>query len=218
MTLFALIITTKRSYYAARIKQRMDTYMRLATFGITPVFLYADPTLTQPSYEAVEEDSIFSLTIPVPDSYIFIPSKLEAAYKYLYDLGATGIIKMDDDVNINNWECIKELITELQYTNDYIGISYSTYPAGLHPVNPKHLLLHSLKLSWYLPIELTFFLGGFYYLSRRSLEQIITHGLPFPGEDVSVAFALSQVPDIKPCFKDWFSTGKICWTYETETI
>jgi len=216
MNIYAVIITTKRPYYAARIKQRMDTYKRLADFGITPLFLYADPTLTEPLYEALEEDSIFSLTIPVPDSYIFIPSKLEAAYKYLYNLGATGIIKMDDDVNINNWECIKELITDLQYKYDYIGISYSTYPAGIHPVNPKHLTLHSLKLSWFLPKELMFFLGGFYFLSRRSLEQVINHGLPFPGEDVSVAFALSEITDIKTCFKDWFSTRQIYWIYETE--
>jgi hypothetical protein len=189
---------------------------QLASYGLPIVLLYADPALESITAARTEDAGIYTMTVPVPDSYIYLASKLELAYKYLYQLGVSGIIKFDDDVTICDWSCIRELLHSVIPSCDYFGVAYSTYPAGVHPVNPKHLRLHSLKLVWHLPIDLTFFLGGFYYISQKAIKDIIDHGLGFPQEDVSVAFALEKNPEIRKLFSAWHQLGRITWEAQTD--
>jgi hypothetical protein len=86
----------------------------------------------------------------------------------------------------------------------------------VHPVNPKHLRIHSLKLFWHLPTELSFFLGGFYYISRKAIQDVVHYGMGFPPEDVSVAFALEHNPEIRKLFSAWHQLGRITWDAQTD--
>jgi hypothetical protein len=189
---------------------------QLASYGVPVVLLYADPAVVSITCAPTEYDGIYAMTVPVPDSYIYLASKLDLAYRYLYEQGVSGIVKFDDDVAICDWTCIGELLHTVIPSTDYFGIADSTYPAGLHPVDPKHMPLHSLKLVWHLPTETAFFAGCFYYISRKALHDIVRDGLGFPPEDVSVAFILHKNPAIHWSFLNWYYTGRIKWDAPTD--
>jgi hypothetical protein len=211
-----LVLTCQKTYYQERLRKNADTWAGLVDAGFHIIFLYGDASRRAWSLERRGEHT-WNLFVPVEESYLRLPSKVDAALNILKGTGITGLLKVDDDTRIENWDCIQLLKEQILPSQDYFGISYSEFPAGTHRLDYDHFKIHYMDLYWVLPKDTRFFIGSFYWLSPRAIQWVAERHLPFPLEDLSVAFQVEQMPGAKIlALGDWYLKQWVTWDYERE--
>jgi hypothetical protein len=143
---------------------------------------------------------------------------MELAYQFLLKAGCNGVLKLDDNTMIRNPECI-ELLDDIIRTVDYFGISISKLIKGNYPLEDLRFKLQHMKcLSWELEHDLSFFIGPFYWISRRAIEYVCQHHMRIPLEDGSVGLALHARADLNVLFLPWFERGFVVWGDDSEKV
>ena len=211
-----LVLTCNRPYYKKRRSDNHATFKILADAGFRIFFLLADSNIEKTVYSVDEDLSYDTITVPCPDSYDYLTKKIYLAFAELKD--KVGILKIDDDIQINDLSCLTELKKIITVT-DYFGIADVFKEKGSHN-NVKDGMKFSPMfnhLTAFIPKDFTYYGGPFYWVSRNSLQKIAIEGLEFPWEDLAVGYAVSKYPRLKTLYLPWKSEHRITWYNETET-
>ena len=171
-----------REYLDAAIR-RMDR-PKWRTIGIV-----GDPDCGTPRLEGQ------ILTLPVPDTYEALPTKIHAAFKWAYETfpKAPGIYKTDDDIIYNAMKELTKAISLLQ-NKPYWGLFIGICPEN--DVNPGRIAERfddkTLKPRHQSAI---YCYGHGYWVSRKALEIIIAAENEYKGsylEDVCTGYVLNR--------------------------
>jgi hypothetical protein len=100
ITYAVCILTCRKPKYAERIFFQQGTVRFLRSLGVQVYYLYGDASLNKHTLNYL--DTHVELTVPVSEDYEWIPHRIYAAFDVLRSLGHTGVIKMDDDIEIKN--------------------------------------------------------------------------------------------------------------------
>ena len=161
---------------------------------------------------------ILRLDVPIIDTYSRHTLKMEAGYRYFADTDCKGVLKIDDDIKIQNGDCLDILLQEVIPTIDFFGIYKCIMPPGTRGFDLKRLKEREyVGKSWELNRYVTYFAGPFYWVSAVAIRQISAVGLEFPFEDVSVGAAIGAAspPLLLDC-KLWYDLNWITWNNDTE--
>ena len=164
------------------------------------LLLIADPSLLVPKLDGR------LLTVPGEDTYEGLPNKIARAFEYVaLATNWTGVVKIDDDTFIEDFDRFSRLMTDLvSEAHDYVGewdyFGDPTYHFGKcsNPELQRKPALHAHTRYCY---------GKGYYVSWRALERFAEVILRYPRylalatyEDVMVGEVLTSV-GIRPTYE-----------------
>jgi hypothetical protein len=140
--------------------------------NIPYIIVYGDPNIKNDYY--IQDN--FTLVVKCPDTYEYLTLKLACAYKFIATSESTknvqGIFKVDDDVLINVKLFQNYISKSIQ--DDYSGHAYEIQkncPCSHHQTKVSDSRLKSITFS--LKDSIICY-GPMYYLSRRSLNTIVS--------------------------------------------
>lgn len=163
---YILLLTHKNN-----LKQVRDKHW-LKEVKLPYIILYGDESIENDYHYNKDENT---LIVKCPDTYEYLTLKLACAYKALLHMpetsDITGVFKIDDDVVVN----LKELYNNIDTfnKNDYVGLAYRCNDTicSHHQSKVSNKLLKNLTFSLQ---ALDFCYGPMYFLSKRSLQNIVS--------------------------------------------
>jgi hypothetical protein len=213
-----LVLSCDRPYYNDRRERNRETYKWFQDNGFVVVFLFAsminDPELSENC------DGTFILRVPCLDVYELLSHKMELAYKYFNQTGCTGILKIDDDIQILNHQILSISLKNNICNHDYSGISVGRISHDMMHGNSLEIKKITLNLFKNLRLEIknVVYMGGpFYWVSSNTIECIANDGLEFIYEDVSVGNVAMNHPELSRSFNEWMYNAVVTWDNATET-
>jgi len=178
-----LVLCCKRPYYVERRRRYAGQYNAVEEKGFTTIFLYGEGGRR----ELVVEEGEWRLYVPVEDLYKNLSRKMSLAYEYLLAAGITGVLKVDDDVQIRDPGILDGPLLE----SDYSGAEQFAAKGGYeYP-------LKTTSYMWMLDVDVTYFTGPFYWLSAKGMAQVLRVGPKYPLEDLNTGHAISLDPSLK---------------------
>lgn len=117
ITYAVCILTCRKPKYTERIFIQQGTVRFLRSLGVDVYYLYGDASLKKPVFSPL--DTHIELTVPVSEDYEWIPQRIYTAFEALRGKGYTGIIKMDDDIEI------RDPMKWIEYTRVLCGHPYA---------------------------------------------------------------------------------------------
>ena len=198
-----LILSCKREYYAKRREASKERNKMLKSLGFTVIFLFGDENILHS--ELRSEDGDINLYVPIEDTYMNITYKMLEAYKYLSRHNVRGILKLDDDVIINEYRIFGTNFMEYDYAGLGIGRIYS-----------GPLMMKYTGEYYNIENDIIYFAGPFYWLSNKAILQVVNVGYKYPWEDVNTGHAISLDNSITTCKTDFFDRGYVYWNADTE--
>jgi tetratricopeptide (TPR) repeat protein len=162
--------------------KKLSTSLAQHLFELTKrkVFVVVGSKNSDSLTEAVPTDFGFRIVVPAQDDYGALAEKLTQAYRYLFlSTNCSGVLKVDDDISVADERSFDRLIRNLDEEKyDYMGslrnyaspIYHHTPSRQQNKSNPPH--------ASHAPV--TYCDGGQgYYLSRKSLKEILEKSLTF---------------------------------------
>lgn len=186
-------MTCNLPFYKERREAHKNTFDFFKENGFILVYLFGNA----PNYEIKLEEigqNEYNLFVPVIECYEMLSPKMEYAFNFLYKNGCSGIIKLDDDVQLLDKDTAEYLILYLFSTYDYAGLGSGNFGGRIEKVHISKYTFNFFK-NLYVKCDLPYckyFGGPFYWLSRKALEQVCKTGLVYFYEDVSVGYAVSS--------------------------
>ena len=215
-----LVLACNRPFYNDRRIKNKDMWELVSKSGFRVLFLFADPTLTEPQFgtDTISGTEYSTLTVPCPEVYEYLTQKIQLAYSVLAGT-CSGILKMDDNTRINDPTCLVELQKIIQ-TYDYFGSNINHKKQGeIEKIQYKCKFLPLFnKLIAMFDKSFSYFGGPFYWVSDNVLQEIAKNkrALEYPWEDLSVGYFISKFPHLKTLFLPWNLEKRITWDNLTE--
>jgi len=125
------------------------------------------------------------------------------AYRFLLKKGVAGVLKIDDDTTIKNYNIFKSNFRSYDYAGADCGKLWpNTY---------------ELKDISYTVPEVIFYFGGpFYWLSLKGLKQVVRIGFKYPAEDVNMGYAINLDESMLIGNMEFKQKGHVDWDNEKE--
>ena len=196
-----LVFSCRRPYYIKRLEDRMAQYKMIATYGFKVLFLYGDSEIQTPELRTEEWGEC--LYVPVEDKYSNLTHKMLHAYQFLLEKGVSGVLKIDDDTIINNYNIFKTNFRWYDYSGADVGEQWP------ETVNLKDMSFTTTELICY-------FGGPFYWLSFKGLGQVVRTGFKYPAEDLNVGYAINLNENMLIGNMMFKKKGDVSWSNETE--
>jgi hypothetical protein len=201
-----IVLTCDKPYYNARREANKGIYSTLKAAGFDVVFLFAKaPNEGEQSAIHIVQDTAgyYTMTVPCEDIYCNLVEKMSYAYTFFESFDIQGILKIDDDVTYID----SDVLNPIYYSADYLG------------ANSDNFRGHVSEYTQYFPkVQIKghdiFFVGSFYWLSKRALSHVVKTGLNLNfefAEDISVAVALYDAPWAKRFDTKWFPQRRVKW-------
>lgn len=190
MTNCLILLNCKKYNY--KRQNQINTWLK--SFNIMPWFHIIGDTTLESEYIFNDDKNI--LIVNVPDDYISLPKKTYMAIKAIRERypDIQYIFKTDDDTQCDE----NELNKYLQIIPDY---DYGGYNINIlqNSLSEHHCMYTDIKEPK-LVLACTYCSGPFYFLSRKSIDYIISRKNDFwtyVYEDNVVGYVLKSIPSLK---------------------
>jgi hypothetical protein len=188
-----LVSTALRDPFLSRFAACQATWDWLRAQGYTVLRLVGDPTLA----DVVQDDDL--LRVPVQEEWQNMGIKLWWAFRHLLAReDVQGVVKLDDDVAVQDPDLAKEDLAQLQrfaYASFAVGVAHAltpiTYAMSRVSTGPwKELPFRVSKTTPYGS-------GSFLYVSRETMHHLATPSAlvslaQCPIEDMAIGLLLSE--------------------------
>ena len=165
-------MTCNKPQYVERRLKNESTYKHIQDAGFVFFYLFSDPDAGAEIRVSYDEPSgRYSMYVPLEETYENIIHKVLTAYIFLNQFPIKGILKLDDDVIINE----PDILNDVYFKADYMGADY---------------LSTDIIDSYNNKISINYFAGPFYWLSNSSLEHISCSIPEVSAEDIHVGIVL----------------------------
>lgn len=194
-----LVLSCQRPFYDSRRKANQTTFDILKECGFIVFYIVADNSITSIQFNQLATDE-YIMTVPCPEMYELISYKMNLVYNYFNNTSCKGVLKIDDNTIISFSDIIKYDFMELTEKHDYIGLDI----VHRSPKNSEYIYLKNRtqiplfeNIYHKLDIDMSYFGGPFYYISKKALSQVVKVGLVFSYEDLSVGYAICKNSALK---------------------
>jgi hypothetical protein len=202
------LITCNREPYTERVKQHEYVYEMIQRNGFIFFYVYSDETLdTNYKVEFIPDKQRYSLTIKCPELWDALAKKLHMCYSFFNEYHIQGILKIDDDIDINT-EYESLIFDNRTFTYDYLGIN--SFDIGKIVYNngtevKKEDFLYNNK-----PIQ--YFSGPFYWISKQGIQRVVSEPPVTLWEDVNVGFCMTKWEECKKKNTFWYNQHIVYWS------
>ena len=213
-----VVLSCKRPYYENRRKANIDTFNILKSCGFVVVYAYSDNALTSIEIEPIEEGKEYVMTVPAPEIYELLSHKMNIVYNYFSKTSCKGILKIDDNTKILFSDIIEHDFMDLITQYDYVGLEQVIISKDSDPYYKlKNRTQMPIFTNIYhkIDIDVKYFAGPFYYVSKKAINTISEEGLQMAYEDMAVGHAVSKNKHIKR-FMWNFKNIAVSWDNATE--
>jgi hypothetical protein len=182
------------------------------------VYAYSDNSLSSIDIETLEEGKEYAITVPGPEIYEFISYKMNLIYNYFSKTSCKGIVKIDDNTKILFSDIIEHDFMDLITHYDYVGLEQvviSKDSTPYYPLNNRTKMPLLTNIYHKIDIDIKYFAGPFYYVSKKAINTIAEEGLQMTYEDMAVGHVISKNKHLKK-FMWNFKNIAVSWDNATE--
>ena len=184
-----------------RLRDSMEQYKMITQHGFKVLFLYGDSEIQAPEIRTEEWGEC--LYVPLEDTYYNLTHKMIYAYRFLLEKGVVGVLKIDDDTTIKNYDIFNTTFRSYDYAGADCG---KLWPETIQ-----------LKDMSYTVTEVVFYFGGpFYWLSFKGLGQVVRTGYKYPAEDLNMGYAINLDESLLVGNMEFKKKGHVSWSNDTE--
>jgi len=213
-----VVLSCKRPYYENRRKANTETFNILKSCGFIIVYAYSDNSLSSIDIETLEEGKEYAMTVPGPEIYEFISYKMNLIYNYFSKTSCKGILKIDDNTKILFSDIIEHDFMDLITQYDYVGLEQVVISKDSTPyykLNSRTKMPLFTNIYHKIDIDIKYFAGPFYYVSKKAVKTIAEEGLKMTYEDMAVGHVISKNKHLKK-FMWNFKNIAVSWDNATE--
>ena len=201
-----VVMTCNLPEYSERLCNIEKTIQQIQLHDFIVVYLFAEPN--NDNAIRIKHDAIldrYSMYVPLEETYSNLPQKMYMCFQFFNQLNVCGILKIDDDIVIND----NAVFDTKCFTCDYMGADMCSLKGGnKYPISSKSSETFNLDIG---ENTIYYFAGPYYWVSKNAINVIVNTGILSPWEDVNVGYALSQWNNCKVLYPKWYRSEAVWW-------